>query len=330
MKRGSSKQTAAEMGFEKEVKPNANASGADGLPSDAAIFLQSLHDSETIERVRATIHNAHVFKLPPKQSASVGWRGADWKEKVWQGTVKVVERGDLTAVLLVDKSKGSIFAVCPVKEGAVDRCVDSSRYFVLRIENANGRHMFIGVAFNERNDAFDFNTSLEDSRREREQEKNPVKVETGPPKDYSIKEGEKIKVSIPKITPLFGEVNEPGQKNKKPPTSSSGKSFLRPSSRDTPKRDGDMPSRKDGEPTKAVKRPSSTGAATATTPDESLGSFFNATSTDPFPAESFGGDNFFANEQFDNESASSNPFFKEGGNKKDMFDPRNYKTESGR
>ena len=28
--------------------------------------------------------------------------------------------------------------------------------------------MYIGLAFNERNDAFDFNTSLEDSRREKE------------------------------------------------------------------------------------------------------------------------------------------------------------------
>lgn len=171
--------------------------------SDAAIFLQSLHDPEIIERVRCTIQNAHVFKLPPRQSASVGWRGADWKEKVWQGTVKIVERGDLTAVLLVDRTKGSIFAVCPVKEGAVDRCVDSSRYFVLRIENANGRHMFIGVAFNERNDAFDFNISLQDARREKEQEKNPVKLDFGPPKDYSIKEGEKIKVSIPKTGGKF-------------------------------------------------------------------------------------------------------------------------------
>lgn len=169
--------------------------------SDTARFLQSMQDAEIIERVRTTIPNAHVFKLPPRQSASIGWRGADWKEKVWQGTVKVVERLDQTAVLLVDKTKGSIFAVCPVKEGAVDRCVDSSRYFVLRIENANGRHMFIGVAFNERNDAFDFNTALEDSKREREMEQQPVKAfDTGPTKDYSIKKGEKIRVSIPKTS----------------------------------------------------------------------------------------------------------------------------------
>lgn len=167
-----------------------------------------MQDPEIIERVRTTIPNAHVFKLPPRQSASIGWRGADWKEKVWQGTVKVVERLDQTAILLVDRTKGSIFAVCPVKEGAVDRCVDSSRYFVLRIENANGRHMFIGVAFNERNDAFDFNTALEDSRREREMEQHPVPAYTGPSKDYSIKQGEKIRVSIPKTSHAYGSSGE--------------------------------------------------------------------------------------------------------------------------
>jgi hypothetical protein len=47
--------------------------------------------------------------------------------------------------------------------------------------------------------------SLEDSRREREQEMNPIVVDIGPPKDYSIKEGEKIKVSIPKIASGFGD-----------------------------------------------------------------------------------------------------------------------------
>lgn len=134
-----------------------------------------------------------------------------------------MDRNDLTAVLLVEKKKGengsvssasksdSIFAVCPIKEGAVERCVDSSRYFVLRIENQNGRHMFIGVAFNERNDAFDFNTALEDARREREfelrtqnQENNDgsggdtgIFTNEGVTTDYSLKAGEKIRVSIP-------------------------------------------------------------------------------------------------------------------------------------
>jgi hypothetical protein len=176
-----------------------------GVPTDAAAYMQSLEDSEVIERVRCVIKDAHVFKLPPMQTAG-GWRGADWTDEVWQGTVKVVERGELTVVLLVDRAGGAIFAVCPIKDGAVDRCVDSSRYFVLRIENANGRHMFVGMAFNERNDAFDFNTSLEDAKRERQAAKNPEPtLPVGPAKDYSIKEGEKIKISIKHVGVYGGE-----------------------------------------------------------------------------------------------------------------------------
>jgi hypothetical protein len=175
-----------------------------GVPTDAAAYMKSLEDTETIERVRCVIKDSHVFKLPTRQTAG-GWRGADWTEEVWQGTVKVVERGDLTVVLLVDRANGSIFAVCPIKDGAIDRCVDSSRYFVLRIENANGRHMFIGMAFNERNDAFDFNTSLEDAKRERLAAKEPAPVVAqGPSKDYSIKDGEKIRVKIKNIGAFGG------------------------------------------------------------------------------------------------------------------------------
>lgn len=167
-----------------------------GVPNESAAYMKSLENKEVIERVRCVIKDAHVFKLPPRPTAG-GWRGADWTEEVWQGTVKVVERDDSTMVLLVDRTAGSIFAVCPIKDGAIDRCVDSSRYFVLRIENANGRHMFIGMAFNERNDAFDFNTSLQDAQREREAANEPAAALPGlPEKDYSIKEGEKIRVKI--------------------------------------------------------------------------------------------------------------------------------------
>jgi hypothetical protein len=67
--------------------------------------------------------------------------------------------------------------------------------------------MFIGMAFNERNDAFDFNTSLEDAKREREAAKEPQpKSSNLPAKDYSIKEGEKIRVKIKNIGGRDGEL----------------------------------------------------------------------------------------------------------------------------
>lgn len=228
-----------------------------GLPNEAAAYLKSLEDPEVIERVRCSIPDAHVFKLPTRQTAG-GWRGADWDQEVWQGTLKVVERGDLTVILLVDRTTGAIFAVCPVKDGAVDRCVDSSRYFVLRVENANGRHMYIGMAFNERNDAFDFNTSLEDARRERAAEANPVKIDYGPTKDYSMKEGEKIHINVAKVAAKDGNSGRSSRsghrrdKNKgerKSTGSTSGGAgggggggglLLKPNTRDTPKRASDV------------------------------------------------------------------------------------------
>mmetsp|Transcript_7954 Transcript_7954/g.11428 ORF Transcript_7954/g.11428 Transcript_7954/m.11428 type:complete len:319 (-) Transcript_7954:1867-2823(-) len=312
---------------------NKNATPPAPPPSsDAAKFLKSLQDTEIIERVRCTIKNAHVFKLPPRQSATVGWRGADWKEKVWQGTVKVVERDDLTAVLLVDRTKGSIFAVCPAKEGAVDRCVDSSRYFVLRIENANGRHMFIGVAFNERNDAFDFNTALEDARREKEMENNPIKL-TGPSKDYSLKEGDKIKVTIPRAPYATGG----GVKRNKPPKGNSAR-FLRPSNKDTPSRtevDGVI-----------AAKPVSPVSAVTEASEGCLDTFFSdAGFNDPFPSSTFDGNNFFRG-GVDDQSTGTNPFFKSDGKgedtydtsnprypmdrSEDQFDPNSFQTESGR
>jgi len=162
---------------------------------------------EVIERVRATVKNAHAFKLPSCQTSSVGWRGAEWREKVWQGTVKVVERNDMAVVILEDSTKNNLFAICPVRDGAIDRCIDSSRYFVLRIENTSGRHIFVGVAFNERSDAFDFNTALEDIRRERKAESayQDTRLEYKLSRDYSLKEGEKIHVTVPKVGKISNE-----------------------------------------------------------------------------------------------------------------------------
>jgi hypothetical protein len=209
-----------------------------GIPNERSEYMKSLQNQDVIERVRCVIKDAHVFKLPPRPTSG-GWRGADWRDEVWQGTVKVVERDEMTLVLLVDKTSGDVFAVCPIKDGAVDRCVDSSRYFVLKIENDNGRHMFVGVAFNERNDSFDFNTSLEDAKRERAA---PIQnnLPNLPEKDYSIKEGEKIRVKIKNIGGRYGDStgtsNEKKSSSKSSSTTKKSGGFLKPSSKDTPRR----------------------------------------------------------------------------------------------
>ena len=225
---------------------NPPAENDNAASKTSSTFHQILSDPDIVERVHVTIKDAHVFKLPTRHSVSIGYKGADWKEKMWQGNIKVVERGDHCLVLLVDKVNGNIFAVCPVKDGAIERCVDSSRYFVLRIESAQGRHMFIGLAFNFRNDAFDFNTALQDMKRGKEAELNPGSPFSGPSIDYRLKEGEKIHVNIPKVNLSVNDSNPSNTKqtssslsqnqNSTDRKKSSSSGFLAPSSKDTPSR----------------------------------------------------------------------------------------------
>jgi len=109
---------------------------------------------------------------------------------------------------------GQLFALCPIYEGhkdvAVEPAVDSSRNFVLRIEDPESkRHAFVGLNFSERSNAFDFNVALSDYEKftKREKELRASRGSHGEisgsdaqllyrTQDLSFKEGEKVKLSI--------------------------------------------------------------------------------------------------------------------------------------
>jgi hypothetical protein len=113
------------------------------------------------------------------------------KNEIWRGTVYVIDRGDLSVILLVDKeSSNKVVAVSPLeREGTVERCIDTSRYFVIETRDmdstcADGRLKHFGIAFNERTDAFDFNVAVQtalrdhDLQKEDESDEEQEKVET--------------------------------------------------------------------------------------------------------------------------------------------------------
>ena len=96
--------------------------------------------------------------------------------------------------------------------------MDSSRYFVIRLQTSEQgggvRHAFVGLGFDERSDAFDFNCALSDHERDQEKEKSArqammdtattsslidgehIESISVPAKDYSLKEGQSITVKF--------------------------------------------------------------------------------------------------------------------------------------
>eukprot|EP00197_Chlamydomonas_leiostraca_P014473 CAMPEP_0202860684 /NCGR_PEP_ID=MMETSP1391-20130828/2313_1 /ASSEMBLY_ACC=CAM_ASM_000867 /TAXON_ID=1034604 /ORGANISM="Chlamydomonas leiostraca, Strain SAG 11-49" /LENGTH=292 /DNA_ID=CAMNT_0049539907 /DNA_START=226 /DNA_END=1105 /DNA_ORIENTATION=- len=79
--------------------------------------------------------------------------------------MRVVSIGEECEIRIEDPNTDQEFAVCPVPYGkrtvSVEAVSDSSRYFVLRVEDrATKRHAFLGMGFDQRGDAFDFNEAL--------------------------------------------------------------------------------------------------------------------------------------------------------------------------
>lgn len=129
---------------------------------------------------------------------------AEWKEhQIWVGELKVVSRGSECRVVLTTKSTNKVFAECPIRKGgpeAVEKASDSSRYFALRIEDPkSGRHMWLGVGFSQRSDAFDFSVALQEHDKDAEAASKPSTLDLGDADDIdlgSLEDGKKIKIAI--------------------------------------------------------------------------------------------------------------------------------------
>lgn len=164
-------------------------------------------DDSSYESVVCVKPEVHVYRIPPR-ATNRGYRAADWKldEPSWSGRMKIISKGMTAFIKLEDKNTGELFAKAPVEQYpgcAVEAVTDSSRYFVLRIEDGNGRHAFIGMGFADRGDSFDFNVALQDHfkwvKQEGELAKQEATQSTAPKLDLGFKEGQTIKISIGNI-----------------------------------------------------------------------------------------------------------------------------------
>ncbi|NXQ59456.1 NECP2 protein, partial [Anthoscopus minutus] len=135
-------------------------------------------------------------------------RAAEWQldQPAWSGRLRITAKGSTAFIKLEDKTSGELFAQAPVEQFpgiAVEGVTDSSRYFVIRIEDGNGRRAFIGVGFVDRGDAFDFNVALQDHfkwvRQQSELARQAQDLEQGPKLDLGFKEGQTIKLNIANV-----------------------------------------------------------------------------------------------------------------------------------
>lgn len=136
-----------------------------------------------------------VFKIPPLKK-NEGHRAQEWGDlgnPLWKGRLRIIEKGAGVNILFEDPNTGALprrssvytvtdnalqanvcrFSIChwpqadrtevfanapydPAKP-SVEGVLDSSRYFVVRVEDG-GRKAYIGMGFLERSDSFDFST----------------------------------------------------------------------------------------------------------------------------------------------------------------------------
>ncbi|XVF72023.1 hypothetical protein PTKIN_Ptkin12aG0088100 [Pterospermum kingtungense] len=170
----------------------------------------SFEEEESLEHTLLVVREVSVFKILPR-STSGGYKCGEWlqSDKIWSGRLRVVSCKDRCEIRLEDPNSGELFAACFIhpgqRENSVEPALDSSRYFVLKIEDGNGKHAFIGLGFNERNEAFDFNVALSDHdkyiRRENEKEtgessSSDAHIDIHPAVNHRLKEGETIRINV--------------------------------------------------------------------------------------------------------------------------------------
>jgi adaptin ear-binding coat-associated protein 1/2 len=174
---------------------------------------------DAIQRILFIAPSVHVYNIPPLTSTK-GYVAASWtadnnKRQIFTARLRILETAVPTAnndetvktdILLEDPTNGQLFAAAPYTvTGVVEQVLDSSRFFAIRVQGEGGRKAVLGIGFEERSEAFDFSVALQEVRRtlgiddhKKGGSKKTEKVaEKAPEKrDFSLKDGETIKVNI--------------------------------------------------------------------------------------------------------------------------------------
>lgn len=163
----------------------------------------------------------HVYQIPPLTSTK-GFSATSWTapprptaQQIFTARLRIIEtslNSQIKAdIVLEDPKTGDLFAAAPYTSPAVlQQALDSSRFFAIRVVGDGGMKATLGMGFEERSEAFDFNISLSECRKSLGMEGTAAPAQPGarggnpglkkaaeePKQDFSLKAGESITVNI--------------------------------------------------------------------------------------------------------------------------------------
>lgn len=174
------------------------------------------------------------YQVPPGQVSSLSPRADSWdpEHPLLTGDVQVLQRGDECVVRLLEpaaetdagdggdaaRAARTLFAQCPLEisrelplDVYVQDCVDSSRYFMLRVEDeATQRRAYVGVGFPERASAFNFKAALQDYAKYALRQAEAAALDgaaaeggalaLGKTQDLSLPQGATIRINLKGVT----------------------------------------------------------------------------------------------------------------------------------
>lgn len=171
-----------------------------------------------IQRVVFLTNNVHVYGIPPI-SSNRGFSASSWTsptqptaQQIFNGRLRIIETSVESKIkvdiVLEEPSSGELFAAAPYTSTAVvQQANDSSRFFAVRVQGEGGMKATLGIGFEDRSPAMDFNIALTEAQkvlgtgnsgpnqtgRGTQQRGNLVQESK---QDFGLKEGQKIHIEL--------------------------------------------------------------------------------------------------------------------------------------
>ncbi len=129
-------------------------------------YTKDMEKEEEFEILKLKDPNVHIFELPPMSTAK-GHVASEFQKLIFKGTMKMTVKGDNMFIYFLNPNN-TIFIVSIVNYNYEKYILptDSSRYFSIRAMNPDGVANWYGLAFKQRNPAFDFKKTLMDFKEQ--------------------------------------------------------------------------------------------------------------------------------------------------------------------